>query len=250
MSEADDQPTQVGGIDQIQSEGFYRIASGFYALCQHRGPNGIYRRVLVFSDEACRNWVGEARYAPFTSEQGGWRWRNAQVNESGIGHTVGPELDLATDMYGRLHPPIPAPAVPDMPGHVQGLEQLEQTGVYRLAGRFMANCVAYPGKGLVVFVINHDYRLLGVAQKDGVLWSWRSAIGDGTSSAHTDTAAEDLIKVDGHLLPPIDTPKWSQEPAAPAAGMTSMLVTEREKAAILAFRGSAPDQIAVSFYPS
>lgn len=123
---------------------------------------------------------------------------------------------------------------------IDGFEQLESAGFYQVGGKFTAMCIDMKGpkgKYLCVPTLNNEQQFLGVAWLRAGAWLWVTATGDGTSSAHTRGTPTDLHLVDGHLLPPIDKPQWS--PEVPVTGLTSMLVTERERAAILMLRGES-----------
>lgn len=117
-----------------------------------------------------------------------------------------------------------------------GLEQLTTTGWYLLAEKFVAWC--WRNDPITnVMVMTKDHRLLGSARKFREVWHWSTALGDGSSLRHTNGPLVELASVEGHVLPPISEPQWE----AASAEMTSMMVTARERAAILAFRGALED---------
>jgi len=121
-------------------------------------------------------------------------------------------------------------------GHVEGIEQLDKAGCYRLANKYTVVLLIVQGIWTLL-VHDNDLKFCGVANKfvqNGISgnWAWVTATGDGTDSQHTLGPRIELRMVDGHLLPPIDKAQWSY-----ATGMSSMMVTDRERAAIMAFRG-------------
>lgn len=129
-------------------------------------------------------------------------------------------------------------------GHVDGIEQLEASGVYRLAGKFTVILHVMAEGTWFIHAYDNDARFCGIARqwrRNGIhgAWSWTTATGNGSNRSHTSGPQAELVMVDGHLLPPIDKAQWSLAPSA--SGMTMMLVTERERAAILAFRGEHPE---------
>lgn len=131
--------------------------------------------------------------------------------------------------------------------HLDGLEQIKTAGMYRVAGKFTLMCHAFnDARGMYVLAYDNDHRFLGVASQqrhNGITsnWGWVSATGDGTSSEHTRGPLYQLRMVGGHLHPPIDEPLWTHSPAS--SGMTPMMVTESERAAIMAFRSGVSNAV-------
>lgn len=126
-------------------------------------------------------------------------------------------------------------------GQLEGLEQASTSGFYRVDGKFLVCAVTYTTGYKIFQVVNNDGYFLGVAEKHDEAWTWRNALGDGTSSAHTSGERHAMRKINGHYSPPIDEPLWTHSPAS--SGMTPMMVTESERAAIMAFRSGVSNAV-------
>jgi hypothetical protein len=116
---------------------------------------------------------------------------------------------------------------------LDGIEQITGEGYYLVGRKFFVACVVYRPAFVCAIALNREYQILGKAEKQGMLWSWHPAQGDGVGGVTFPDLRADLSKVDGHLLPPIDKPQWPHDIVV----MSSMMVTDSERAAIMASRG-------------